>query len=226
MKYRCATCLSNIDEGAEALRLKLCNDLFMSALSGDAKLMANLLKSGANPSFVVASGPNKGFFPLYAAAQGDHVRCLELLYAAGADPNQTQDITNVSAIYVASSLNKVGSVRSLVGKGANVNLEDSSGCTPLHAACKKGWVEVTGFLIASGAKVNHISRDGITALLMAAMHGHTECVCLLLTSGANVHHKMLNVSALDLATNAKKTNIVELLKAFIAIHPAAPAAPN
>ena len=219
-KYKCAACLGKVDHKAEERRLKLGQDIFMAALAGDANLMRALLSKGADPNFVVVSGPNKGYFPMYAAAQGGHVQCLELLYASGADPNQAQDITNVSAIYVASSLNKVSSVRSLVSKGANVNFEDSSGCTPLHAACKKGWVEMAGFLIVSGAQVNHISRDGITALLMAAMHGHIECVCMLLCSGANVHHKMLNVSALDLASNAKKTNVAELLKTFMAIHPA------
>jgi ankyrin repeat protein len=139
--------------------------------------------------------------------------------------------TPARTLFLAAGRGDAGRVRGLLcGAGEELPrgapLEQVNGQNCFHAACKKGWVEVTGFLIASGAKVNHISRDGITALLMAAMHGHTECVCLLLTSGANVHHKMLNVSALDLATNAKKTNIVELLKAFIAIHPAAPAAPN
>jgi ankyrin repeat protein len=52
----------------------------------------------------------------------------------------------------------------LLAKGAEVNLGDKDGNTPLHWAAARGQVEMTELLIARGADMNAKTRFGCTPL--------------------------------------------------------------
>ena len=63
----------------------------------------------------------------------------------------------------------------------NVNEKDMHGATPLHYACKEGWLEIVDLLLDFHADVNTKSNDGSTALHIAAKLGQTEILKLLFT---------------------------------------------
>jgi ankyrin repeat protein len=73
----------------------------------------------------------------------------------------------------------------LVNEGANVNLQNKYGCTPLHVACSRqpGLVE---FLIERGANVNAQNNYGSTVLHYACEY-QPSIVELLVKNGANVN---------------------------------------
>src|SRR5829696_3891150 len=82
----------------------------------------------------------------------------------------------------------VAMVRTLIERGADVNLADDSGATPLMWALTD--LEKTRLLIEKGADVNVRSADGRTPVLIASgMMGGTEVVRALLDAGANVKVK-------------------------------------
>jgi len=58
-------------------------------------------------------------------------------------------------------------VKAILAYGANVNITDSSGCTPLMLAVEKGNEGCVRMLVEAGADVNHMSRFGATALDLA-----------------------------------------------------------
>jgi uncharacterized protein len=62
--------------------------------------------------------------------------------------------------------------RLLIHKGAQVNLKDSKGCTPLHWAAKVGHIEIVRLLCDHGADVEAHDEDGRRPLQMAALRGH------------------------------------------------------
>ena len=73
----------------------------------------------------------------------------------------------------------------LVGKGANVNIRDNRGTTPLVLAAQLGFVEGVDFLISSGARVDEPDNTGETPLIGAVHRKDASLVRILLKAGAN-----------------------------------------
>lgn len=79
-----------------------------------------------------------------------------------------------------------GAVLELLKAGANPNLANKKGATPLAAASHKGNVRIMKYLIDAGAQVNaYNSSSGSTPLIQAAHFGHLEAVQLLLHHNAS-----------------------------------------
>lgn len=73
----------------------------------------------------------------------------------------------------------------LLGKGADWNLPDRSGDTPLMVAARAGFTEVVELLLSLGAKVDSANRMGETPLIVAVQQRQLPIVKLLLEKGAN-----------------------------------------
>jgi cytohesin len=78
-------------------------------------------------------------------------------------------------------------VEGLLAKGANVNVADAYGNTPLHLAATHGYTDVAEVLIDHGADVNAHPRDTETPLFFASYYGHKDVVELLIAKGADVN---------------------------------------
>ena len=62
----------------------------------------------------------------------------------------------------------------LIAKGADVNMKDVEGVTPLHLAADRGHTEVVELLITKGAEVNAQSDGGNTPLDWAVDSAHSD----------------------------------------------------
>ena len=62
----------------------------------------------------------------------------------------------VDLYFIFKNRNRLPIVKLLVGEGADVNLQDKLGSTPLHRACGPGHVDVVKTLIESA---NHLDID-------------------------------------------------------------------
>ena len=77
----------------------------------------------------------------------------------------------------------------LLQKGANPNLADKKGTTPLMLATQLGYVDGIDTLVKRKATVDQTNRSGETALILAVQLRNTEAVRALLKSGANPDKK-------------------------------------
>ena len=102
----------------------------------------------------------------------------------------------------------------LVNKGADVNARSTDGWTPLMLAAGNGRLDVVKYLVDKGANVNAQDKGDWTPLLSAACEGgEMDMVKYLVSKGANVNARSkTGQSALTLATDRKKQDIVEFLK--------------
>ena len=80
---------------------------------------------------------------------------------------------------------KVQVVEFLLSKGADPNLQNSMGETPLHYAADNSLLEIAKLLCQHQADPNVPNTDGETALFQAVYRDHLEMLQLLLEHGAN-----------------------------------------
>jgi hypothetical protein len=95
----------------------------------------------------------------------------------------------------------------LLQKGANPNIADKEGMTPLLLATQLRFVDGVRTLLAKKAKVNEANRQGETALIRAVQLRDGELVRLLLANGADPDRTdtLAGKSARDYAKQDRRT---------------------
>lgn len=102
-------------------------------------------------------------------------------------------------------------VLGLLKKGADVNITDHKGKTPLHRASQAGFVKIPQVLLEHGADVNAVDAAGETPLFDAVKAGREDTVRLLLEKGALTRQaNRKGRTALDYSTSAKRPAIRRL----------------
>lgn len=79
----------------------------------------------------------------------------------------------------------------LIQNGADPNVKDSHGWTPLHRAVLWEHIQIVKLLLRSNADPNAADEDGFTPLHIAAKWDHFESAKLLIDKGANVNAQTL-----------------------------------
>jgi ankyrin repeat protein len=107
-----------------------------------------------------------------------------------------------------------GTVRSLLGRGVDVNQAQADGMTALHWAAYHDDLESAKLLLAAKADVRSANRYGVTPLSLACTNGDEAIVALLLEGGADPNAKLRgNETAL---MTAARTGRLGPVKALIA----------
>ena len=121
---------------------------------------------------------------------------------------------------------EIDEIKRLIAEGADVNVKNSEGETPLHVSGIWGKVEPLQMLIDAGAKVN-VQATGAKSLGLAPLHwythpGYGDGVAALIKAGAIVNmivkdEKGTELTALDIARRYTNSDhhkeVVELLVA-------------
>lgn len=89
-------------------------------------------------------------------------------------------------IYIAAKTGDLEMIKTLLDKGADVNVARKDGATPLHLETNNSHLEAVEVLIDNGADVNVVTKDGVTPLLIAAQKGNLDVIEILLKKGADV----------------------------------------
>ena len=123
--------------------------------------------------------------PLIWASSLGSLEAVQILLAAGANPNDANALGLTPLIAAAPDAAKV---KALLAAGAQVKTKSKVGQHALAAAASSArGVESVRLLLAAGAAVNEPAAQGVTPLL-AALGGscYEESVRLLLAAGADV----------------------------------------
>jgi len=209
--------------------LKAAESIVVAVELGNIEAVKQHLNDGTE---VNAKG-GTGRTPLHWAAIEGHKEIAELLIAEGADVNaKTNDgktpldeainpfynkteIANLlhkhggkhGTVHSAAGGGDIEAVKEFLAPGADVNVKDKRGFTPLHWASISGHKEAVELLIDNGADVNAMRGGGGTPLSYAASWGHEEIVELLIANGADVNVKdAFSETPLDVATHPDNPN--------------------
>ena len=135
---------------------------------------------------VAAQMMSEGYEFLEAVRDRDGEKVTAALSQPGSVLVNARDIaTGQTALHIVAERRDAVWIRFLTGKGANPNIRDKKGDTPLAIAARLGFVEGVEALIDAGAHLDVTSATGETPLIAAIHRRDVAMVNLLLEHGAN-----------------------------------------
>tara|TARA_B100000035_G_C20921782_1_gene518825 strand:+ start:161 stop:865 length:705 start_codon:yes stop_codon:yes gene_type:complete len=181
-----ARCVNEVHEKIEKIIAQY-SDASVTSMSATLRDLAGkaILEKGAQKYAHKPSPYCKRMFQ--AAAQGD-TDCIRKSIASGAladeyGPGQE------TALHYAALHNQVDVIKFLLSLGADPNLFDARGHTPLIVAAQVGHMEAVKALLASRrTKVNYYDFTGDHALNHAGVNGHNQIFYHLARAGSILNH--------------------------------------
>ena len=134
------------------------------ASSYDEQLVLELLKHGADQN----AKDIDGFTPLHCAVENKRLSLIKTLVQHGAFID-SQDKEGYSPLHwvIKHDQRNIASIRDLLKNGANPNVTNNNGETPLHTAIFNGNVMIVTELLQQGANPNDTNQEGSTSLHLA-----------------------------------------------------------
>lgn len=127
-----------------------------------------------------------GYEFLKAVKEKDGDTVTNAVSEPGSTLINTRDISSgETALHIVTARRDVTWIKFLTLKGANPNIRDNRGVTPLVLAARLGFVDGVEALIKAGARVEESNSTGETPLIFAVHNRNAELVRVLLDAGAN-----------------------------------------
>ena len=163
-------------------------------MTGNGKLRGRMLAAAlalVTVSAGMVAGPAHAQFSdsfkfLEAVKKKDGAKVNDMLNEPGSTIVNTRDITSgESALHLVTARRDLTWMTFLIQRGANVNVRDARGVTPLVLASNLGFIEGVELLVARQARVDEANDTGETPLISAVHRRNLALVRILLKAGAN-----------------------------------------
>lgn len=158
---------------------------------GAARMARGLVLAAALGATVMTAAPAQAQFSqayefLQAVKKRDGDKVTSFLSDPASQIINTRDVTTgQTALYIVIDRRDSLWLDFLIQKGANVNVRDAKGTSPLMEAVNLGWNEGVATLLKSGARIDDTDDTGATPLINAVHRRDATMARTLLASGAN-----------------------------------------
>lgn len=134
----------------------------------------------------------------------------------GFDMNSAINEHEETPLHVCVGQDKEQNLRHLIELGANLEVVDADGCTPLICANINGQDSMVRMLLESAANVHKAGMRNRTALHWAASNGKTELCVLMMNAGADPHAvDAEGCNAIQVAGNAGEPETALAISAYV-----------
>ncbi len=158
-----------------------------AAAAGELERVKALITASPN---LLSSFSHDGFAPLHLAAFFGQQAIVDYLLSRHAAVNEIS--RNPSALRPIHSAvahrhpePALAITRALIAAGAEVNVKQAGGFTPLHSAALSGRLPLVRVLLEAGADASARGDSDQTALSLAGSKNHKEVIALLRQHGAH-----------------------------------------
>lgn len=117
------------------------------------------------------------------AVRKDRIDEVQDFLLNGVDVNSRDIFGDNAGLHWAARLGLAEMARLLIDNGADLNIRNDEGFTPLHGAAGEGQKELVVILIAHGADVNARNKRGWTPLRWAEAQSQKEMARILVAAG-------------------------------------------
>jgi len=179
--------------------------LIMASQFGHIDSVKILIKNGA----IINTYTFQEIGPLYLASYYGHIEVVKELIENGADINKYESKDGFTPLYAATIRGHIQIVKLLIEVtpvGANINICDHYGRSPLFVASEFEHIDIATVLINDGANVNKCCSSGCSPLHMAVQENYKNMVVLLINAGA-----IINERSLIMASQKGHIDIVDIL---------------
>eukprot|EP01155_Anaeramoeba_flamelloides_P000705 Anaeramoba_flamelloidesa1053469_82.p1 GENE.a1053469_82~~a1053469_82.p1 ORF type:complete len:419 (-),score=77.88 a1053469_82:664-1920(-) len=166
--------------------------LFDEIEKGNSKRLHRIIKKKG----VLAINQTRhfGYSALHYAVAFNKVEIVkEFLLHKGIDLNILSD-NKETPLLVASKTGNFEISKLLINAGANLNLQDKRGFSPLHFLCSthKPTIEIVKLFLEKGVNIDAQTRTGCTPLHLAVKNGDCRISKLLISKGASINKADFN----------------------------------
>lgn len=153
-------------------------------------VLRRLILPLAAAALIVPGAAHAQFSPAFkfleAVKKKDGEEVMDTLNQPGSTIVNTREaVTGQTALHIVTARRDRTWMEFLIAKGANVNLRDAQGQSPLDIAANLGFVEGVELLIANHARLDDANNAGETPLIIAVHHHDEPMIRLLLRAGAD-----------------------------------------
>jgi len=148
-----------------------------------AAAAAIVLLLAATPAYAQQFSDSYQF--LEAVRKGDGTKVMKMMTDTNGRIIDTKSADGEAALHILARKSDPVFLRYLVQKGANRNIEDAAGNSPMLVAVNSGFDEGVRILITYRANVNLANKSGETPLIRAVQLRKPELVRILLDAGAD-----------------------------------------
>ncbi len=149
----------------------------VAAELGNTEVMSALMQGALN---LFTINQSDKMTPAFCSIRSDNVKMFSTLLKSGISLNTKNDKVNgISFIHYAAALGKDAVLSYIVEQGADVNVIDMLGRTPLHFAATQNKITVLYVLLNAGAVVDVVDQNGETPMDVAKKYGHDKYIDIM-----------------------------------------------
>lgn len=162
------------------------NPFFLASYAGNAAVLKRLRDAGAKIDEPMTLIGTSRTTPLLGAFKFGDEEVARMLFDLGT-PIEFADGNGITMLGRAALNNEVAMAKTLIDRGANVNVVDKLGMTPLLWAASMDFADpaMIEMLVKAGANADARNRDGLTALDLARTYNHAEVIPALTRAATN-----------------------------------------
>ncbi len=178
--------------------------------AGNVDKIRNLVESGVSPDATTVPYLN----PLYLAIIENKEDAVNTLIQLGADVNKRRPGIGEDStpLHSAAAMGVLNIAKMLIDAGADINLEDRIGHTPLIRAIVNYNIDMVKLLIANGANINTLTRNNESPLYIAATRNNPEIIKLLISQPSLQNPKLHDgMTVIDMAREGRFSRKINTL---------------